>query len=50
MLIMFGTVTGSTWLLRALRLFFVKIALRGSYGTDLHEGVTEALCRGHTFA
>ena len=38
-------VTGCRWQLWGLRpaLFFTKIALRGSFGADLHEGVTMAL-------
>ena len=44
---------GSTWMLQGLHgsyrvyilLFFEKIAVRGSYGIDLREGVTAALYR-----
>ena len=38
----YAAVTGSTWLLRGLyvHLFCAKMVLRGSYRTDLHEGVT----------
>ena len=37
-------VTGFVWQLRVyILLFFTKIALRGSYRTDLRENVTVAL-------